>query len=198
MARYIGPKLKISRRFGIKLGLRTNEEALTRKPYKPGAQGAKGRRSRPSEYSLQLGEKQKAKYIYGCLEKQFRNYYLKASKSQDVGFTLLQMLETRLDTVVYRAGWTLTQNQARQFVTHGHVKVNGKLASICSMQVVPGMVITLDPKLIQLVEDQRGFVADLPVWLRGGKKDVELIALPTREQITTPLDEQLIVEFYSR
>jgi small subunit ribosomal protein S4 len=198
MARYIGPKLKISRRFGIKLGLRTNEEALTRKPYKPGAQGAKGRRGRPSEYSLQLGEKQKAKFIYGVLERQFRNYYEKASKSQNVGLTLLQTLETRLDTVVYRAGLTLTQNQARQFVTHGHVKVDGKLASICSMQVHPGMKVTLDPKLAQLVEDQRGFVADLPVWLRGSKAGAEMIALPTREQITSPLDEQLIVEFYSR
>ena len=198
MARYIGPKLKISRRFGMKLGLRTNEEALTRKPYRPGAQGAKGRRGRPSEYSLQLGEKQKAKFIYGILERQFRNYYEKASKSQNVGLALLQLLESRLDTVVYRSGYALTQNQARQFVTHRHVLVDGKNVNIPSFQTHPGMKISLDPKLATLVEDQRGHVADLPAWLRGGGKETEVLALPTREQIATPLDEQLILEFYSR
>lgn len=198
MARYIGPKIKLSRRFGVKLGLRTNEEAQTRRPYKPGVHGPKGRRGRLSEYGTQLQEKQKAKYVYGVLERQFRRYYDTASKSHNVGLTLLQLLETRLDTVVLKAGYALTQNQARQYVSHGHVTVNGKKVTIPSFQVLPGMVIDLDPKLKQLVDDQRGFSADVPVWLRKDKKGTEMLAQPTREQIPTLINEQLVVEFYSR
>ena len=198
MARYIGPKIKISRRYGVKLGLRTNEEAFTRRPYKPGDHGAKGRRGRLSEYGIQLHEKQKAKFIYGILERQFHKYYREASKSGNVGLHLLQTLETRLDTVVYRAGFTLTQNQARQFVNHGHVLVNGKLVTIPSFSTLPGMKISLDPKLKTLIEDQRGHSAEVPVWLRHEKDYVEVLALPTREQITSLINEQLIVEHYSR
>lgn len=198
MARYIGPKLKISRRFGIKLGLRTNEEGLTRRPYKPGVHGPKGRRGRVSEYGLQLLEKQKAKYIYGILEKQFHNYYKKAAKSQNVGLTLLQMLETRLDSVVYKSGYALTQNQARQFVGHGHVLLDGKKVTIPSYQVTPGMKISVDSALQTLVEDQRGHAPEVPIWLRTEGKTTEVLALPTREQITSLVNEQLIVEFYSR
>ena len=198
MARYIGPKIKISRRYGVKLGLRTNEEAFTRRPYKPGEHGPKGRKGRIREYGTQLNEKQKAKFIYGVLEKQFRNYYEEAAKSQNSGLVLLQMLETRLDTVVYRAGFALTQNQARQFVGHGHVMVNGKKASIPSMKVLPGMKITLDPTLLKLIEEQRGQGVEIPNWLTVDKKGAEMIALPTREQIHSLIEEQLIVEFYSR
>jgi small subunit ribosomal protein S4 len=198
MARYIGPKIKISRRFGMKLGLRTNEEAFTRRPYKPGQHGPTARRSRPSEYGTQLLEKQKAKFIYGILERQFHRYYEAATRSSNVGLALMQLLETRLDTVVYRAGYALTQNQARQFVTHGHVLVNGKRVSIPSFRVLPGMKVALDPKLILLVDEQRGQAVDLPAWLKSGKQGVELLELPTREQIPTVINEQLIVEFYSR
>lgn len=199
MARYIGPKLKISRRFGVKLGLRTNEEVLTKKPYKPGAHGPKGRRGRVSEYGLQLMEKQKAKFIYGILEKQFRNYYKKASaKSQNVGLAMLQLLETRLDSIVYKAGYALTQNQARQFVNHGHVKVDGKKVTIPSFQVLPGMKISLSSDLVQKIEDERGHVADLPIWMKLGAKDAEVLAIPERDQINTIINEQLVVEFYSR
>lgn len=198
MARYIGPKLKISRRFGVKLGLRTNEEVVTKKPYKPGPHGPRGRKGRSSEYGLQLLEKQKAKFIYGILEKQFRNYYLKAAKSQNVGLVLLQLLETRLDSFVYKSGYTLTQSQARQFVNHGHVKVDGKKVTIPSFQVTAGMKISLDSSLQKLVEEQRGHIADLPVWLKAESKHTEMLALPTREQISTLINEQLVIEFYSR
>lgn len=198
MARYTGPKIKISRRYGVKLGLRTNEEAFTRRPYKPGQHGPSARRSRRSEYGDQLAEKQKAKFIYGILERQFHRYYVQAEKAQNVGLALVQLLETRLDTVVYRAGLTLTQNQARQFVTHGHVTVNGKKVSIPSFQVLPGMKIALDPKLRQLVQEQRGQEAEIPAWIKVDSKEATMLDQPTREQIPTIINEQLIVEFYSR
>jgi small subunit ribosomal protein S4 len=198
MARYIGPKVKISRRFGIKLGLRTNEEAFTRRPYKPGQHGPTARRSRPSQYALQLMEKQKAKFIYGVLEKQFHRYYEQASKSNNIGLTLMQLLETRLDTVVMRAGFTMTQNQARQFVTHGHVMVNGKKVSIPSFRVLPGMKISIDKKLAEMIDSQRGQAVDAPTWLKVSKTEATLLDLPTREQIPPIINEQLIVEYYSR
>jgi small subunit ribosomal protein S4 len=198
MARYIGPKIKLSRRLGVKLGLRTNEEAFTRRSYKPGQHGPNARRGRVSEYGQQLMEKQKAKYIYGILEKQFSLYYQKATKSQNIGLSLMQLLETRLDTVVYRAGYALTQNQARQFVTHCHVKIDGKRVSIPSFAVKPGMVITLDEKLAKLVDEQRGQTAVIPTWLKVDKKGAAMLDMPTRDQITPLINEQLIVEFYSR
>lgn len=198
MARYIGPKLKISRRYGTKLGLRTNEEAFTRRPYKPGEQGSKGRRGRLSEYGTQLNEKQKAKYIYGILERQFHRYYEEAAKSQNIGLSLLQLLETRLDTVVYRAGFALTQNQARQFVSHGHVTVDGKKVTIPSFHVKPGMKIALDKKLAQLVEDQRGHAGEVPTWISLEGSSAVMVEIPNRDQIPSLIDEQLIVEFYSR
>ena len=198
MARYIGPKLKISRRYGVKLGLRTNEEAFTRRPYKPGQHGPSARRSKKSEYGLQLIEKQKAKYIYGILERQFRRYYEKAAKQQNVGLSLLQLLETRLDTVVYRGGYTLTQNQARQFVSHGHVQVDGKKVMIPSFQVKPGMSVTLDDNLSTLISEQRSEQAIIPNWVKTGTKGVEVLSLPVREDISPIINEQLIVEFYSR
>lgn len=198
MARYIGPKVKISRRFGVKLGLRSNEEAFTRRPYKPGQHGPTARRSRPSEYGLQLQEKQKAKFIYGLLERQFRKYYELAAKSQNIGLTLMQLLETRLDTVLFRAGFAMTQNQARQFVSHGHVMVDGKKVTIPSFKLRPGMKVTVDAKLAKLIDEQRGTAAELPTWLKQSKNDVTILDLPTREQIPSIINEQLIVEYYSR
>ena len=198
MARYIGPKIKISRRFGIKLGLRTNEEAVTKRPYRPGQHGPKGRRGRPKEYELQLLEKQKAKFIYGILERQFHKYYELASKSQNVGLQLLQLLELRLDTVVYRSGFSLTQSQARQFVSHGHVMVNGKKVGIPSFQVPIGAIVSVDTSLTELVSDQRGHAGEIPAWLRLDKQKAEVLAVPVRDQITSLVNEQLIVEYYSR
>jgi small subunit ribosomal protein S4 len=198
MARYIGPKIKISRRFGVKLGLRSNEEGQTRRPYKPGVHGPRGRRGRVSEYGTQLNEKQKAKFIYGILERQFRRYYEEAAKSQNVGLTLLQLLETRLDTVVYRAGLTLTQNQARQFISHGHVTVDGKKVGIPSFRVLPGMKVAVQSSVQKALENQPASTSELPVWLGKNGNQVEMLAVPTREEIATILDEQLIVEYYSR
>ncbi len=198
MARYIGPKVKLSRRFGVKLGLRTNEEAFTRRPYTPGQHGASRRRRKPSEFSLQLTEKQKAKYIYGVLEKQFRRYYERATKSDNVGLALMQLLETRLDTVVYRSGFALTQAQARQFVNHGHVTVDGKLVTIPSFQVKSGQKISVDSKLAQLIDEQRGTSAVIPGWISVSKGTATVGSVPAREEITPLVNEQLIVEFYSR
>ena len=198
MARYIGPKIKISRRFGVKLGLRTNEEAFTRRPFKPGEHGPRGRRSRVTEYGTQLAEKQKAKFIYGVLERQFARYFKMASKSHNAGLTLLQILETRLDTVVFRGGFTQTQSQARQFVTHGHVTVNGKKVSIPSFVVEPGMKIALTSSIQKTVDDAPVPTGEIPVWLRKDSKGIEVLAQPTREQIPSIVNEQLIVEFYSR
>ena len=198
MARYIGPKVKISRRFGVKLGLRTNEEAFTKRPFKPGQHGPNGRRGRTSEYGDQLMEKQKAKYIYGILERQFHKYYERASKQQNIGLALMQALETRLDTVVYRAGFALTQNQARQYVTHGHVLVDGKKTSIPSFVVLPGMKVTLDKELVKRTDEQRGTNATIPTWLTVNASTATVLDMPTRDQISSIVNEQLIVEFYSR
>lgn len=110
----------------------------------------------------------------------------------------MQLLETRLDTVVYKAGFAQTQNQARQFVNHGHVMVNDKKVTIPSFQVVPGMKVSIDAKLQQMIDDQRGFTPELPVWVAVGKNSAEVLALPTREQMPSIINEQLIVEFYSR
>ncbi|MBU6389822.1 30S ribosomal protein S4, partial [Patescibacteria group bacterium] len=169
-----------------------------KRPYRPGEHGTKGRRGRLSEYGIQLHEKQKAKYVYGILERQFHKYYVQASKEQNVGLALLQLLETRLDSVIYKAGFALTQNQARQFVSHGHVTVNGQKVSIPSFQVKPGMKVSIDTPLRKMVEEQRGTSAELPVWVKVDKQGAELLALPTREQIPSLINEQLIVEFYSR
>jgi len=198
MARYIGPKIKISRRFGVMLGLRTNESAFTKRPYKPGDHGPRGRRARVTEYGSQLAEKQKAKFIYGVLERQFARYFGIASKSHDAGLALMQILETRLDTVVYRSGLTQTQNQARQFVTHGHVTVNGKKVNIPSFVVEPGMKIAVKPSIQKTIEDAPVPTNEMPVWLRRDGMTVEMLAIPTRDQIPSQVNEQLIVEFYSR
>lgn len=198
MARYIGPKIKISRRFGTKLGLRTNEEGVTRRPFKPGQHGPNGRRSRPSEYATQLLEKQKAKYIYGILERQFHKYYVIAAKSQNVGLALMQLLETRLDTVVFRSGYAITQAQARQFVNHGHIQVDGKKVSIPSFKVNPGMKITLDKSVLDVVRSTQTSEPIIPDWIKVGTKAAEMTDIPTREQISPLINEQLIVEYYSR
>jgi small subunit ribosomal protein S4 len=199
MARYLGPKIKISRRFGVKLGLRTNEEAFTKRPFKPGQHGPNGRRGgRVSEYGLQLQEKQKAKYIYGMLEKQFRRYYDMATKSDNIGLALMQSLETRLDTVLFRAGLTLTQNQARQYVSHGHVLVDGKKVSIPSFAVRPGMKVTLEKSLATRTDEQRGTGATIPTWVSVSGATATVLDMPTKEQIPSIVNEQLIVEFYSR
>jgi small subunit ribosomal protein S4 len=198
MARYIGPKIKISRRFGQKLGLRSNEEGFTRRPSKPGEHGSKNRRGRVSEYGMQLMEKQKAKAIYGVLEKQFHRYYTVASKDQNVGLALLQILETRLDTVVFRAGFAATQQQARQFVSHGHVTVDGQKITVASMLLKPGQKVTVLDSVKKVMEESPRQQVEPPAWLKTKGTTVEVLALPERDQITNLINEQMIVEYYSR
>ncbi len=204
MARYTGPKVKISRRLGVNIFENDKgSKALNKRPYPPGEHG-RSRRRQPSEYLLQLQEKQKAKYIYGVLERQFSNLYKEASRSKDVtGEALLRMLEQRLDNIVFRAGWASTRPQARQFVNHGMVNVNGKRVDIPSYRVRKGDVISLREKPRQMIVIRHNLdtIDRLkPAWIEVGDGgfQVTINELPTRAQIDVPVREQLIVELYSK
>ena len=200
MARYRGPKQKIARRFGEPIF--GPSKALERKPYGPGQHG-NARRRKESEYSVQLKEKQKAKYTYGLLEKQFRNVFEKAARRKGVtGENLLQLLESRLDNVVYRLGFARTRRQARQLVTHGHVMVNERVSGIPSHTLRAGDIVEVRPKSknLDMVRDaanvNRRQFNHLEVdrdALRGKFLDV-----PAREDIPENIREQLIVELYSK
>jgi len=175
---------------------------VERKPYPPGQHG-RGR-IRDSEYLLQLREKQKAKYIYGVLERQFKRTYEEAVRQQGpTGENLLRLLELRLDNVVYRAGFASTRPQARQFVNHGLIHVNGKRVDIASYRVRKGDVVSLSPKARNMIVIQHNIdVLDrsLVGWLQGGDggKTVTVLDLPQRDHIDVPVREQLIVELYSK
>ncbi len=204
MARYTGPKVKISRRLGVNIFENDKgSKALNKRPYPPGEHG-RSRRRQPSEYLLQLQEKQKAKYIYGVLERQFSNLYKEASRQKGVtGENLLRMLEQRLDNMVFRAGWAATRPQARQFVGHGMVNVNGKRVDIPSYRVRKGDVISLRDKSRQMIVIRHNLdtIDRLkPAWIEVGDEgfQVTVAELPTREQIDVPVREQLIVELYSK
>jgi small subunit ribosomal protein S4 len=200
MARYRGPKQKLARRFGEPIF--GPSKSLERKPYPPGQHG-NARRRKESEYSVQLKEKQKAKHIYGLLERQFSNLFEKAARKKGItGENLLQFLEARLDNVVYRLGFAQTRRQARQLVTHGHVMVNERVSNIPSHQLRPGDLVEVRPKSKQLsaVRDaaarNRRSYPFLEVdrdALRG-----KLLELPQREDIPENIREQLIVELYSK
>lgn len=200
MARYTGPTERLSRRAGVNLFLKGErslgpKSSFTKRPFAPGQHGQTRRSGKRSEYGRQLMEKQKAKAIYGLLERQFHKYYKLARRSKgNSGETLLQLLELRLDNIVYRLGFADTRRQARQYVTHGLVKVDGKKASIPSMQMSPKQTIELT-KIIRKPAEQ-----EMAVWLRGsaGKLKGEVLSVPVREEIGTELEEQLIIEFYSR
>jgi small subunit ribosomal protein S4 len=205
MARYTGPKVRISRRLNV--NIYENEKgskALERRPFPPGHHGRTRRRGQGSEYLAQLQEKQKAKYIYGVLERQFRKTYEEANRlAGPTGENLLRLLEQRLDNVVYRAGWGSTRPQARQFVSHGLILVNGKRVDIASFTVKKGMVISLSPKARNMIVVQHNIdVLDRSVvgWLETGDggKQVTVRDLPQREHIDIPVREQLIVELYSK
>ncbi len=205
MARYTGPKVKLSRR--LSTNVFENEKgrrALDRRPFPPGAHGRTRRRNAGSEYLAQLQEKQKAKYIYGVLEKQFRKTYEEALRHKGpTGENLLIMLETRLDNVVYRAKWASTRPQARQFVNHGLIHINGKRVDIPSARVRKGDVVSLSPKAAQMIVVQHNLdTADGAVvgWLETGDggKQVTVRDLPQREHIDVPVRESLIVELYSK
>ncbi len=205
MARYTGPKVRVSRRLGVNVF--ENEKgrrAMERRPFPPGAHGRTRRRNAGSEYLAQLQEKQKAKYIYGVLEKQFKKTYNEANRMQGpTGENLLILLETRLDNVVYRAGWASTRPQARQFVNHGLMQVNGRRVDIPSFRVRKGDVVTLSPKAAQMIVIQHNIdVLDrgLVGWLEAGDggKQVTVRDLPQRDHIDVPVRESLIVELYSK
>ena len=205
MSRYTGPKARVSRRLGTNLwGTRGETIALERRSYPPGEHGRARRRTNASEYLIQLQEKQKARFSYGLTERQFRNLYEEASKRKGVtGELMLQLLERRLDNIVYRAGWASTRPQARQFVNHGHVEVNGKRVDIASYRVRKGDVISLRGKARQMIQIQwnRDVLARTPPpWLDSENEglSVKVREYPLREHIDVPVREQLIVELYSK
>ena len=205
MARYTGPKVRVSRRLGVNVfENEKGRKALERRPFPPGAHGRTRRRNAGSEYLAQMQEKQKAKYIYGVLEKQFRKTYDEANKLQGpTGENLLRLLEQRLDNIVYRAGWASTRPQARQFVNHGLILVNGKRLDIASARIRKGDVVSLSPKARNMIVVQHNLdVLDRNVvgWLEvgDGGKEVTVRDLPQREHIDVPVREQLIVELYSK
>ena len=201
MARYTGPMTKKSRRLGVDLV--GGDQAFERRPYPPGQHG-RGR-VKESEYRLQLQEKQKARFTYGVMEKQFHNYYDEASRRPGkTGDNLLQLLEGRLDNVVYRAGFARTRRHARQLVVHGHFIVNGRKVDIPSFQVGEHDVIDVRPKSIEttpfIVARETQGERIVPAWLEvlPNKMRVLVHQLPVRQQIDVPVQEQLIVEFYSK
>lgn len=206
MSRYTGPRARISRRLGTNIfGTRGETQALEKRPYPPGIHGRTRRRgNNNTEYLFQLQEKQKARFTYGLNERQFRRVYEEASRKGGVtGENMLTALELRLDNVVYRSGWASTRPQARQFVTHGHVMVNGKRVSIPSYRVRKDDVVEIKEKtrenaIVQWNKD----VLDRtpPAWLDRGDNEfsIKVYAEPIREQIDVPLREQLIVELYSK
>src|SRR3954453_5067360 len=207
MARYTGPVCRLCRRERMKLFLKgtkcdTMRCPTERPPYPPGQPG-RGR-IRESEYLLQLREKQKARRIYGLLEKQFRNLYGRAARDQGItGENLLRMLELRLDNVVFRTGFASSRNQARQLVRHGHVHVNGKRVTIPSYLLRKDDVVSLSPKAQKMIVvrhniDTLDRIA--PQWPAGNAREFKATVrdLPLREQIDVPVREQLIVELYSK
>ena len=201
MARYTGPKTKISRKFGE--AIFGEDKILAKRNFPPGQHG-QNRRRKVSEYGTQLREKQKAKYMYGVLERQFRNLFDKAARTKGItGEVLLQLLESRLDNVVYRLGIAPTRPAARQIVLHKHVTVNGKVVNIPSYQVKPGDVVAVreKSKSLEVIEEAlSGFNHSKYPWIewderiKGGK----FLHVPQREDIPENIKEQLIVELYSK
>lgn len=205
MSRYTGPKARVSRRLGTNIwGTRAETVALDKRPYPPGEHGRTRRRGSVSEYLLQLQEKQKARFTYGLNERQFRNLYAEASRRPGVtGENMLQLLELRLDNVVYRAGWAATRTQARQFVNHGHVDVNGRRVDICSYRSRAGDVVSLRAKSREMVVVRWNLDTldrTPPAWLETQDDGwaVHVRDAPIRDQIDVPIREQLIVELYSK
>ena len=209
MARYIGPTCKLARREGADLSLKSPARALDSKcklEQKPGQHGATARKGKLSDYATQLREKQKVKRIYGLLERQFRNYYKKAStKKGNTGENLLQLLETRLDNVVYRMGFAITRPSARQLVSHRGVLVNGKSVNLPSYQVKSGDSIELSEKAQKQLRVQESLTVsqqmDLsPSWVEVNSQKFSGVfkAVPERSDLPADINEALIVELYSK
>ncbi len=209
MARYIGPTCKMARREGVDLSLKSPARAVDSKcklEQKPGQHGAGGKRARLSDYAVQLREKQKVKRIYGLLERQFSNYYSKASQLKgNTGENLLRMLEGRLDNVVYRMGFAVTRAQARQLVSHKAIQVNGKKVNLPSYQVQPGDQISVVEKSrsqlrIKEALDLSEEMDLTPPWVEVDPKQFigTLKALPERADLPSDINESLIIELYSK
>ena len=209
MARYTGPVCRLCRREGMKLFLKgercySEKCAIEKRNFAPGQHG-KTRKAKLAGYGVQLREKQKVKRIYGVLEDQFRRYFEQAERTRGItGETLLQLLERRLDNVAYRLGLATSRAQARQLVRHGHLTVNGRKVDIPSFSVKPGDVVTVRqsshkvPAILHALEEVKG--RGVPEWLSFDPATMSgrIASLPTREQINLPVQEQLIVELYSK
>jgi small subunit ribosomal protein S4 len=203
MGRYTGPKERLSRREGINLFLKgsrsfSEKNGVARRPFAPGQHGNK-KRTRLSNFGLQLREKQKVKRVYGLRERQFKNLYVEANRrskvySSDKGLELLRLLEKRLDNVVYVLGLAPSRSAARQFVTHKHVAVNGKTLNVPSYEVKEGDLITLRKNTLIPVE----VLVTTPKWLETDKVTGKVVTLPNREDIDPGIKENLIIEYYSR
>ncbi len=201
MARYIGPKTRIARKFGEPIY--GADKYFERKNYPPGSHGSNRRRRKLSEYGVQLKEKQKAKYTYGVLEKQFSNLFKKAEATKGVtGEVLLQFLEARLDNVVYRLGIAPTRAGARQLVSHRHIVVNGSVLNVPSYQVRPGDVVSVreKSKALEVIQDSLAISRPGSPWLEWNQEQLEgkFLNLPERSEIPENIKEQLIVELYSK
>ena len=201
MARYTGPKSKIARKFGE--AIFGDDKSFEKKNYPPGQHGNNRRRGKKSEYSVQLMEKQKAKYTYGILEKQFRNLFQTAKRKEGVaGEILLQLCESRLDNVVYRMGISPTRSGARQLVSHRHITVNGELVNIPSYSLKAGDVVGVreKSKSLQSIQDSLAASSAVHEWIswNSEKKEGTYVTVPERLQIPENIKEQLIVELYSK
>jgi small subunit ribosomal protein S4 len=201
MARYTGPKTKIARKFGE--AIYGDDKAFEKRNYPPGQHGANKRRGKKSEYAIQLAEKQKAKYTYGILERQFRNMFKKATAAPGItGETLLQLCESRLDNVVYRMGISPSRPGARQLVSHRHITVNGEKVNIPSYQLKPGDVVAVREKSKSLgaIQDSLANASHVYEWIswNSDKKEGTFVSVPERIQIPENINEQLIVELYSK
>lgn len=200
MARYTGPKRRLSRREGLALFAK-DAKALERKGAVPPGQHGLGRRRRISEYGVQLREKQKAKRFFGILEKQFKRYIEEASKVKGAtGLALLQILETRLDNAVYRLGFAKSRNFARQLVSHGHIKVDGKKVNIPSFRVKKDQTIEISEGMRDNTQVKKSLeeTSTLPEWLDRKATVGKVLRIPEREEMEQSIEEQLIVEYYSR
>lgn len=201
MARYTGPKSKIARKFGE--AIFGDDKSFEKKNYPPGQHGNNRRRGKKSEYAIQLMEKQKAKYTYGILERQFRNLFTEAKRRDGVtGEVLLQLCESRLDNVVYRMGISPSRRGARQLVSHRHITVNGNVVNIPSYSLRPGDVVGVreKSKSVQSIQDSLAANSSVYEWItwNSDKKEGTFVTTPERIQIPENIKEQLIVELYSK
>lgn len=201
MARYTGPKTKIARKFGE--AIFGEDKSFEKKSYPPGQHGNARRRGKKSEYAVQLMEKQKAKYTYGILERQFRNLFKKANSSKGVtGEVLLQLCESRLDNVVYRMGVSPSRRGARQLVSHRHITVNGEVVNIPSYSLKPGDTVGVreKSKSVQAIQDSLSSNSSVYEWITWNSetKQGTFVTIPERMQIPENIKEQLIVELYSK